>query len=77
MERCINCGAPVTVTDYMSATQCEHCGCYIIFDERVEGKYRPHLMVPFAVSKNRAKAIMRERFRKKAFAGKESGAEFG
>ena len=49
MERCINCGAPVTVTDYMSATQCEHCGCYIIFDERVEGKYRPHLMVPFAL----------------------------
>lgn len=68
MERCINCGAPVTVTDYMSSAQCEHCGCYIIFDERVEGKYRPHLMVPFAVSKNRAKEIMRERFKKKAFA---------
>lgn len=68
LERCVNCGAPLTVTDYTSATQCEHCGSYIVFDERVEGQYRPALMVPFAVSKERAKAIMRERFKKKTFA---------
>lgn len=68
LERCINCGAPLTVTDYTSATQCEHCGSYIVFDERVEGQYRPVRMVPFAVSKERAKTIMRERFKKKTFA---------
>lgn len=68
MQSCINCGAPLTVTDYMSATKCEHCGCYIVFDERVQGEYQPHMMVPFAVSKNRAKEIMREHFKKKVFA---------
>lgn len=67
MQSCINCGAPLTVTDYMSATKCEHCGSYIVFDERVQGQYEPHLMVPFAISKNRAKEIMRERFKKKIF----------
>lgn len=67
LQKCINCGAPLNVSDYTSATPCEHCGCYIVFDERVEGQYRPHLMVPFAVSKNKAKDIMRERFKKKAF----------
>lgn len=67
LQSCINCGAPLTVKDYTSAMQCEHCGCYLVFDERVDGKYRPHLMVPFAISKNKAKEIMRERFKAKAF----------
>lgn len=68
MERCLNCGAPLTVDTYTSATKCEHCGCYIVFDERVEGEYRPHLMVPFAISKERANQIMQERFKKRTFA---------
>lgn len=67
LQNCINCGAPLNISDYTSATPCEHCGCYIVFDERVEGQYRPHLMVPFAVSRNKAKEIMKERFKKKAF----------
>ena len=67
LQSCINCGAPLTVKDYTSAMQCEHCGCYLVFDERVDGKYRPHLMVPFAISKNKAKEIMREHFKAKAF----------
>ena len=57
LQNCINCGAPLNVKDYASATPCEHCGCSIIFDERVEGEYRPHLIVPFAVSKRKAKEI--------------------
>lgn len=67
LERCINCGATLKIGDYTSATPCEHCGCSIIFDERVEGQYRPHLIVPFAISKRKAKEILRERFKKKAF----------
>ncbi len=67
VHSCLNCGAPLNVDDYTSATPCEHCGCYLIFDERVEGEYRPHLMIPFAVSKERAKELLRERFKKKAF----------
>ena len=68
MEKCINCGAPLTISDYTSATRCEHCGSYIVFDERVEGQYRPHLLVPFTISKKKAKEIMREKFKKKTFA---------
>lgn len=68
LERCINCGAPLTVSEFTSAKRCEHCGSYIVFDERVQGEYQPHLMIPFAVSKNKAKEIMKSCFKKKVFA---------
>lgn len=67
LESCINCGAPLTVEDYTSAAQCAHCGSYLVFDERVEGEYEPHLVLPFKIGKEGAKEIMRERFRKKVF----------
>lgn len=65
--QCINCGAPIAPGQYTSAYKCEHCGTYMIFEERVEGMYEPHLILPFMVSKAQAKQKIREEFQKKLF----------
>lgn len=65
--QCLSCGAPMEPKPYDSAIKCEHCGAYTIFDERINGKYEPHLVIPFKVSKQKAKEIIREQFEKKIF----------
>lgn len=65
--QCPLCGAPVEPKPYDSALKCEHCGAYMIFDERIRGKYEPHLIIPFKISKSKAKEIIREQFDKKIF----------
>lgn len=67
LTQCVNCGAPLQVQDYTSASQCEHCGSYIVFNERVEGVYEPHLLIPFRISKEQAVAIMEKEFGKRIF----------
>ncbi len=66
MENCINCGAPLEKTDkYTSALRCSHCGSYLILKERVEGKNRPDVILPFAVSKEKAVEILQKEFGKR------------
>lgn len=64
---CVNCGAPVEPDQFTSACKCEHCGTYMIFEERVTGEYEPHLILPFKVSKQKAKDCLKEKFGKKLF----------
>lgn len=65
--QCLSCGAPMEPEQYDSAIKCGHCGAYMIFDERIQGKYEPHLVIPFKISKAKAKEIIREQFKKKVF----------
>ena len=68
MTSCGNCGAPLDhITGYTSALKCSHCGSYIILKDRVEGKNRPNLILPFEVSKNKAVKILRKEFAKRIF----------
>jgi len=67
LSQCVNCGAPIQPKQYESACKCEHCSAYMIFEERVEGEYEPHLILPFKVSKNNAKQIIKNEFGKKVF----------
>ena len=63
METCTNCGAPLEqVGEFTSALKCSHCGAYIILKDRVEGKHRPHLILPFEISKEKAVEIIRKEF---------------
>ncbi len=64
---CANCGAPLETERFTSASKCAHCGNYIIFDEKVQGMYRPNLILPFKVGKQQAKDILKKEFKKKAF----------
>lgn len=53
--------------DYASAGRCEHCGCYLIFNERVEGVYEPHMILPFKVNKDLAVGAMEAEFKHRMF----------
>lgn len=67
-ETCLNCGGQLQVNDYTSATKCPYCSNYIIFDERVSGEYTPHLILPFKFGKESVKKMLRDKFKKSAFA---------
>lgn len=67
MNFCINCGGELNPGDYMSAVKCEHCDSYIIFEERTEGPYEPHLILPFKIGKKQAQEIIKAQFKKKPF----------
>lgn len=67
LNSCVVCGAPVEPDQYTSATKCEHCGSYMIFEERITGEREPHLILPFKVSKQKAKDCLKEKFGKKLF----------
>lgn len=65
---CPNCGGEVEVQEHTSATQCPYCDSYLIFDERVEGKYAPQMIIPFQLGKETCKNSLREKFKRCLFA---------
>lgn len=67
MNHCINCGGELDGGDYKSAVKCEHCGSYVIFEERTGGQYEPHLIIPFKISKKQAQDLVKKEFGKKPF----------
>lgn len=67
MNFCINCGGELDPGDYKSAVRCEHCGSYVIFEERTSGEYEPHLIIPFKIGKKHAQELVKKEFGKKPF----------
>lgn len=67
LTQCANCGAPLDVQKYASSGRCEHCGCYIVFDERVEGVYEPHMILPFRLNRDSAVEAMEREFGRRLF----------
>lgn len=67
ITECANCGAPMEVSRYTSACKCEHCGCYMILEERVEGELMPHLILPFKISKDKAVELLKKEFQSRYF----------
>ena len=68
LVQCVNCGAPIQITQYTSACRCEHCGNYLIFNERVEHVFEPKLILPFRIGKEGAAAAMEKEFSRRLFA---------
>ncbi len=68
MGICPNCGGELNVEEHTSAIQCPYCEHYIILNERVEGVYAPIRMIPFKLSKDMVKKLMKDNFGKKIFA---------
>lgn len=64
---CPSCGAPLEKGEYGSAGPCPSCGNYLIYDERVSGNYQPDLILPFKISRQRAKEILRQEFGARIF----------
>lgn len=68
LESCPECGGAIPVEQFDSATKCPYCDNYIIFNERVEGKYLPKFLIPFQIGKEQCKESIREKFKKCTFA---------
>ena len=68
LTHCANCGAPIEIGPYTSAGKCAHCGSYIIFEERVEGQFTPHLILPFKVGRKETEQKLKKEFGKRIFA---------
>lgn len=69
MVSCSNCGAPMgdAIKEHTSATKCPNCGTYVVLDERVEGAFKPDLVLPFRVSKDKAIDLLRDEFKNRIF----------
>ncbi len=67
ITECANCGAPLEVSRYTSACKCEHCGSYMVLEERVEGEKRPHLILPFQISKEKAVKLLKQEFQNRFY----------
>ena len=67
ITQCGNCGAPIMVGPYTSSDRCIHCGSYIVFDERIEERYRPNLILPFKINKDMAVEALNKEFNKRTF----------
>ena len=64
---CVNCGALISVDAYTSACKCEHCNSYLLFEERLEGEYEPHLILPFKLGREEVKEKLKKEFGSRAF----------
>lgn len=68
IDSCSNCGAPLEgVNEFTSALKCGHCGSYLILKERVEGKNKAELILPFAITKEKAVERLKEEFARRLF----------
>ena len=52
--RCQSCGAEMVTDENTTATFCVYCGNAGIMKSRLEGKYRPDLIIPFKMSRQDA-----------------------
>jgi len=64
---CVSCGAPIEMTEFTSACKCQHCGNYMILEERVENEFNPHLVIPFKISKDQAVELLKKEFQARYF----------
>lgn len=69
---CESCGAVIVTEPEVSATHCPYCGSAVAFGVRLQGKLAPDKVIPFAVSKEKAK----EGFRKWAKNGLVTPKDF-
>ena len=64
---CGNCGGRIDTTEYTLACRCPYCGTFHILEDKMEGDYKPHLILPFALGKHQAAERLRESFADKLF----------
>ena len=57
---CGNCGGRIDTTEYTLACRCPYCGTFHILEDKMEGDYKPHLILPFALGKHQAAERLRE-----------------
>lgn len=64
---CSNCGGQIETTEYTLACRCPYCQTFHIFEDRMEGEYRPQLLLPFCLGKYEAAEKMKKHFSSNLF----------
>lgn len=57
---CKNCGAEVVTSNTTMATTCAYCGNAISITSKSAGKFRPELVIPYAIDKENAKKLYKK-----------------
>lgn len=70
MHICDSCGGELNIGQYDSVGKCPYCSQYVIYNERVEGEYKPSRIMPFKVGKEQAKAMISVHYRDKKYVPK-------
>ncbi|MCR4961243.1 MAG: hypothetical protein K6A74_07290 [Lachnospiraceae bacterium] len=64
---CASCGGELTIGQFVSASRCPFCNNYLIFDERVQDRFKPDEIIPFKLGKKQAVQAMEKEFKKRIF----------
>lgn len=67
MSNCPFCGAVLEPGDYDSSSVCPYCDNYIVYDQRVTGRYEADYVIPFEYDKKDAISEMEKTFKKRIF----------
>lgn len=57
---CTNCGAEVVTSNTTMATTCAYCGHAISITSKSAGKFRPEIVIPYAIDRNAAQNIYKK-----------------
>ncbi len=63
---CTECGAEIITAEGTIATTCVYCGHAISISSKLNGTFKPDMVIPFAITKEEAKTIY-EKYCKKSF----------
>ncbi|MBQ9765901.1 MAG: hypothetical protein IJW18_06865 [Lachnospiraceae bacterium] len=55
--KCATCGAELMTDEHTAATFCNYCGSPNLLSERIEGEKTPAMLIPFKITKEKAKEI--------------------
>ena len=50
---CQSCGAQLVADEYTSATFCSYCGNPTLVEDRLQGEFKPQLIIPFKIDTKR------------------------
>lgn len=64
---CNHCGGEIIINGTEASTKCIYCGNSAVVFSRISKQRRPDVIMPFAVSKDKAVQLIRDRFKKGRF----------
>lgn len=71
---CPSCGAEIVTDETTAASFCFYCHNPVILQGRLNGKYHPDYVIPFAIDKEKAKEIFLGWLRQKRFVPSDFGS---
>ena len=57
---CPSCGAELVADEHTTADFCLYCGSPVVLKGRVVGEFQPDTMIPFKITKDKAKELLKE-----------------